>query len=96
MDGETRIGDRNAGVHSAVVDGSYHNCYYLVNITGGETGITVTHTTGSATYWGGVGWEANNISSYDVASTCTSASGVGQAAGATATSGSITPTVSGD
>ena len=84
------------GVHSAVVAGSYHNCYYLVNITGGETGITVTHTTGSATYWGGVGWEANNISSYDVASTCTSASGVGQAAGATATSGSITPTVSGD
>jgi hypothetical protein len=85
------------GVHGTDSGVGTLDCYYFINLAGGETSIQITHTSGSPTYVGGVGYEVNNITAHHVAGTCTSGSGaLGQAASTTVTSGTTGTVASGD
>ncbi len=85
------------GVHGTDTGVGTLDCYYLINVIGGETSIQIAHSSGSPTIVGGVGWEDNNITAHHVSGTCTTGSGaLGQAAATTVTSGTTGTLASGD
>jgi hypothetical protein len=74
-------------------DGWTLDSYFSVNIAGGATSISITHTTASAPFLSVIALEVSDVIAFHVNSKCTTnpGNGMAQANSSTATSGSISP-----